>query len=289
MNINWYQCYATFAVSMSVLISGMNFAWPSPSIPKLLEGTNTVKITSDEASWLAVMFLIGSIFGGLVAGRAINRFGRLKTILFSSASYIGAWIALAFANHVAILFSSRFLAGFTDSFAYTSVTMYVGEIADPHIRGFLGSYLAVTVIIGMLLVNALGLYLSVQTTALISISIPVLVVVMCFGLPESPYFYIMNGRNEEAIKSLNKFKKSDVVQAEFLRLKTSIDEEMKNKGRFVDIFQVPYYRKTLIILTTLRCAKQFVGISAITFYTDTIFSEMDSGISSEIWVILFTS
>ncbi|XP_065157431.1 facilitated trehalose transporter Tret1-like [Atheta coriaria] len=287
MIINWYQCYATFAVSLCIVTSTMHLAWPSPSIPKLLDGSHTLKLTSDEASFLTIISLCGSIFGGLVAGPAMNRFGRLKSILFSCVPYIIAWLAIAFANHVAILFSARFMVGFVDSLAFTAVPMYVGEIADPHIRGLLGSYCAVSMIIGMLISNAVGLYNSIYTTALISISVPVLLGLTCFHLPESPYFLIMRGRDDEAIKSLKRFKDPEVVQDEYKRLKESIEEEIRNKAHFMDLFRVPYIRKALFITTSLRCIQQLVGLTSITFYTETIFSEVEGGISSELWVILF--
>ncbi|XP_065157433.1 facilitated trehalose transporter Tret1-like isoform X2 [Atheta coriaria] len=274
-------------VSLCILSGAMHFAWPSPSIPKLLNGSHTLKITSNEASWLAVMSLGGSIFGGITAGPFLNRFGRLKAMLFASIPYIIAWLAIAFATHVSILFISRFMVGFVDSLVYTSVPMYIGEIADARIRGLLGSYCAVSLIIGMLLTNSLGLYLSIYTTALISISLPVLMVCNCFGLPESPYFLIMKGRHEDAIKSLKRLKQPEMVQSEFERLKQAIEAETTNKAKLIDIFRVPYYRKALIITTSLRCFQQLVGLSAITFYTETIFLEVEGAISSEVWVILF--
>lgn len=265
----------------------MHLAWPSPSIPKLLDGTHTVKITSNEASWLAVMSLIGSVFGGVIAGPILNRFGRLKPIIDSSIPYAGAWLAIAFAPHVAILFASRFIVGITDTFAYSSVFMYVGEIADPRIRGLLGTYCANSVIIGMLVVNAMGLYISIYATALISISVPVLLFLTSVGLPESPYFYITKGRDEDAIRSLKRFKHPELVQDEFDRLKKSLEEDMKKQGKFLDLFRISYYLKALIILTILRSTKSLVGLSAVTFYTETIFSDVEGGISAETWVILF--
>ncbi|KAF2884945.1 hypothetical protein ILUMI_21222 [Ignelater luminosus] len=269
----------------------MHFGWPSPSLPQLLDKNSTIPITSEEGSWIAVMPLLGNLCGSILGALILDLIGRKTVILLSCIPYLIAWIVIAYTRSVAIIISARFLAGISDGLTFCALPMYFGEIADSKVRGALGSSVVVTWIFGTLLINIIGSYLTIKTTALVSSVVPVLGLLTFVWMPESPYYLIMKGNSEQARKNLQTLKCTDNVGLDLERISKAIKEQYENTGRYLDLFTVKSNRKALGIALLLRAAQQLSGTSAITFYAQIIFQEAgnSSKISaSEASIIYFT-
>ncbi|CAH0546086.1 unnamed protein product [Brassicogethes aeneus] len=286
---NKYQYWAAFSATLTIVTSGMHYGWPSPSLEQLLHGNSTLHLTQDEGSWMAVMPLLGAIVGSLIVGTTVDILGRKRTIILTSFPFFAAWIMIAYANSPLVLYIARFIAGVADGWAFTAVPMYIGEIADPSIRGKLGSGVSVAWIFGMLLINIVGSYLSIRMTALISSVLPVLGLITFMWMPESPYYHLMRGKYNEAKHSLQTFKGMSDVDAELSRLSNAVKSQTRNTGKFLDLFTKPSNRKAVAIMTILRTAQQLSGTTAITFYAKMIFKEAGDDISSELATIIFFS
>lgn len=284
-----YQYIATLSSTLCIIASSMHYGWPSPSIPQLLTQTEPYTVSNEEGSWIAVMPLIAAIVGALCAGTMLDSIGRRKTILISSVPYFIAWVMVGYAPNVEIMYTARFIAGFADGICFTAVPMYIGEIADANIRGLLGSSCSVFMIFGILLVNVLGMYSTITITALISAIIPVLLLITFWFMPETPYYLIMRDDIDEAMKSLKILKGTDDVDAEVCRLASCVNQKADSSGHFFDLFSVKSNRKAMLIMVGLRTVQQLSGITAITFYTKTIFEVAGEDISSEISSTIFYS
>lgn len=113
----------------------MHFGWTSPSLPHLTGGTYKFQITHDEASWIAVMLLPGTVLGALIAGKLTDVLGRKKVILMTSIPLLFGWMMIGFAENAAMLYVARFVSGMSSGLSFSTVPMYLGEIAEPGIRG----------------------------------------------------------------------------------------------------------------------------------------------------------
>lgn len=251
----------------------MHAGWPSPSLHQLLSENSTLPITNEEGSWLAIMPLIGAGVGSLIAAATIDILGRKKTVIFTAFPFFAAWIMVAYAKSMAVLVVGRLLAGAADGVTFTAVPMYLGEIAEPKIRGMLGSSCSATFIFGIFLINAMGSYLSITVTALLSSLVPIALLLSFIWMPESPYYLLMRGNIDAAKKSLQTFRGLKEIDTELNRIDAAVKEQMHNSGKFIDLFKVSSNRKALFIVLGLRAAQQFSGTMAITFYAKTIFSE----------------
>lgn len=239
-------------------------------------------MTNEEGSWVAVMPLVSAIIGALLAGVTLDLMGRKKAILVTSFPYFSAWIMIAFTDNLYVLYIARFITGLADGLTFTAVPMYLGEIAEPKIRGFLCSSCMVIMILGILLINLMGSYLTIQITALISAIIPVLLLVTFSWMPESPYHLIMREQHEDAKKSLRKLRGVEDVESEHGRLTNAVKREMSESGKFLDVVTVKSNRKAIFIIFGLRSIQQLSGITAITFYAKTIFEEAGGDISANV-------
>lgn len=267
----------------------MHYGWPSPSLPKLLDNSSSIEVSNDEGSWMAVMPLIGALLGSLIVGTTVDIFGRKRTILISSIPYFAAWIMVAFAPSVTVIYVARFIAGVADGWVFTALPMYIGEISDPKIRGLLGSSVSVNWIFGITLINIVGAYLSITVTALVSSCLPLVTMVTFAFMPESPYYLLMRGSTEEAKKSLQKLRGLHDVDSELSRVDFAVKARNKESGKFLDLFTVKVNRKAVIIMMVLRGAQQLSGTTAVTFYAQPIFIEAGDHISSHLASIIYFS
>ncbi|KAJ8930371.1 hypothetical protein NQ314_016835 [Rhamnusium bicolor] len=265
----------------------MHMGWPSTYVPVLVEGNYTFQITSEEGSWLTVMPLIGAIIGAFLTGLIVNMFGRKTLIVFSSLPFIASWLLVAFAKSSALMFVGRFLAGTADGLSFTIIPMYLGEIAEPKIRGLLGSIFPVTIILGLLLINILGAFLPLDTAAHISVVVPVLLLIIFPWMPESPYFYLMKGNMAEARKSLQTFRGVENVSVELERVSNELEKLKQTEGSVFQLFTVKSNRKGMIITLGLRGLQQLSGTTTIIYYANTIFNESKGFISPSFSTIIY--
>uniref|UniRef100_A0A6P7G2L7 Facilitated trehalose transporter Tret1-like isoform X1 n=2 Tax=Diabrotica virgifera virgifera TaxID=50390 RepID=A0A6P7G2L7_DIAVI len=284
----FYQYVAGFSATIATLVSGMHYGWPAPSLPRLLDGTSYIHINEDIGYWLAIAPLLGTLVGSPTTPLFIDRIGRHKTILLTGLPYVLSWVLIYFASRYELILAGRLLAGVADGWMFCSVPVYIGEIAEPRIRGFLGSLISVSYIGGILLIDIIGSFCTVPVTALISTVFPIAMVVIFFFMPESPYFLVMKGDNEAAKKELQILRGTNNVEKEIARIQEGIQEEQSVKSNPLDLFRIASNRKAVIIILAIRICQEFSGDSAITFYTQNIFREAGTDIPEDIAsIILF--
>lgn len=266
----------------------MHYGWPSPSIPQLLEDNPWMpKITNDEGSWLAVITLIGSIFGSIAGSVVFDKFGRKNMVVVTCIPFIICWIMVAYARSVVVLILARFIAGLADGMMFCGVPMYLGEIANPEIRGFLCASCSYAWILGILMSNALGSLFDIRTTALISILGPVICMATFVWMPESPYHLIRRNRMEEARKSLRIFKGREDVEGELNRVTKGMQEDTNSSSSYYDLFADPCNRKAVFIMIGVRGIQQMCGTTAIMFYAQTIFKEAGDDVSPMVGSMIY--
>ncbi|CAG9819295.1 unnamed protein product [Phaedon cochleariae] len=285
----FYQYFAALTVNLGIVCSEMHYGWPSPYIPVLRSGNYTFQITSEEGSWLTVIPLIGAITGAFVTALIVDRLGRKKLIIFSSIPFLASWLMVGFAKSSSWMFVGRFLAGAADGLSFTAVPMYLGEIAEPRIRGLLASACPVLIVFGILLINILGSCLPLDTVAFIGTAIPIFLLLTFSWMPESPYFYLMRGNEKEARKSLQKFRGRSNVEAELRRMSKAVIEQNETRGSFLDLLRIRSNRKGLIITLGLRGVQQLTGTTVIIFYCKTIFEESNGFIAASTATIIYFS
>ncbi|EFA00433.1 facilitated trehalose transporter Tret1 [Tribolium castaneum] len=282
-----YQYMAALTGTLGIVSSEMHYGWPSPTLPILLNGTDKLQMDETEGSWLTIMPLVGAILGAIITGLVIDILGRKRLILLSSIPFFISWITIGFAETSVLLHVARFLAGLTDGLSFTAVPMFLGEIAEPSIRGLLSSMCPVSIVIGLLLINILGSYLTISTTAFVSSIIPVILLVTFVWIPESPYFLLMRGRYDDARSSLQKFRGSTDVETELERLAKAVKEQNESTGKFVDLVTCPSNRKAVFIALGLRSVQQLTGITAVTFYCKRVFEKSSNFIAPEVATIIY--
>uniref|UniRef100_A0A182SGE0 Major facilitator superfamily (MFS) profile domain-containing protein n=1 Tax=Anopheles maculatus TaxID=74869 RepID=A0A182SGE0_9DIPT len=126
----------------------------------------------------------------------------------------------------------RVLAGAAGGGIFRITPLFVADIADPRIRGMLGSLLPVCFNVGTVLAFILGTLVPFKTFPLVVLVLPGLFSAAIMFLPETPICLLRAYRNEKAERSLmfyrgvrGHFEKPDSFRHEFQQLKDAIERE----------------------------------------------------------------
>lgn len=259
----------------------------SIAIPKLINGGYDFTITSDQGSWLASMLTIGDLLGDIIGFSLINTFGKKKLIFWTTVPLVISWILTTVGPNVIFLFFGKFIAGIADGILFTTVPTFMSEIADPQIRGILGSSYSVTLVLGMLLMNVLLYFLDMKTAGYIAIALNIPLFFTFPFLPDSAYFYLLKKDPVSAKASLQKYFGRGDVENDLSRISKAVEDDLSNYTGFKDIILEKTYRKALLISITITVLNQLTGNTAILSYCTTVFEGSKSFLNPELSNIIF--
>lgn len=266
--------------------AGTLFTWPSPTIPKLL--TPDYNVTIEQASYLTIIPALSMIVATPIFCILLDKIGRKKNLIIMTVIHIISWLLIAFATNIYIFYLSRVVSGLGDACGFATLPAYIAETATPRVRGFYGNTMMIAMFIGQFLINCVGYYLSIRTTALIMLSIPILFLVVFYFMPETPYYYVMKNDEENARKSLRKLRRIKDVDMELKQITADVLRQMSEPSRYSDLWNIKSNRMAVIIANVARCSQQFGGISALVVYTQYIFEQAGGDISSGASAMIFS-
>ena len=238
--------------------------------------------------------LIGCIIGAAMAGFISKSFGRKKGLIISAIAFvlsaIGAWKPEFFNVFGTLPVYSfviyRILGGIGVGIASMISPMYIAEIAPANIRGKLVSWNQFAIIFGMLIIYFVNYFIAGQGNEqwlveegwrwmFFSGVIPAgLFLVLLFFVPETPRFLVMKGRDNEALKVLDKIAGSDNSVKILDEIKLTMHEKSTpwlSFGFFV-----------LFVGIILSVFQQFVGINVVLYYAGNIFRNMGASTNSSL-------
>lgn len=105
---------------------------------------------------------------------------------------------MACATTVHHIFMSRFLSGIAGAGIFFVVPVYVAEISDKKIRGFLSTVISVVCNLGILVEFILADYVDFKDVAKVVVAISIIFVIGFAFMPESPQYLVSRTRVEEA-------------------------------------------------------------------------------------------
>uniref|UniRef100_A0A1Y1M5U2 Major facilitator superfamily (MFS) profile domain-containing protein n=1 Tax=Photinus pyralis TaxID=7054 RepID=A0A1Y1M5U2_PHOPY len=266
------QYFGTCLALLNMMGKGMHLAWPSPFLP-ILEGDPSTAITKDEGSWIATSYLISDPLGDIIISLLLNRIGRKYSLLVSAIPFLISWIIIAITQRFGFIILARLIAGIGGGAIFTVLPIYIGELADPQIRGSLISLMVIVISVGALSINILGYYVTITHASIICALPSVLFLLLFPFLPETPNYYIVKGNMDKAREMLTKIRGKVVGDEEIKELVKNNEEGLVRAG-VLDLFRVASNRKGLFIFMGTMTAQQVAGIVPIMyFYTQTIFIE----------------
>nr|BAQ02358.1 sugar transporter [Nilaparvata lugens] len=261
------QYIAVGTASLSFFIQGTSLGWPSPTIEKLKA---TTPITDAQISWMVSVLYFGNFLSPIPAGYLMDRMGRKRMLVTLSILPILSWVLVIFSTDPLILYVSRFLGGLWAGISATVIPMYQAEVSQPQVRGALSTFIQIMTYIGVCYEYILGPFVSYTTLGLLNVAIPVMFVSAFMWMPESPYWYTINNRKEEALEALTWLRSGlprSTIEDELQLIEHSVREEMKNKKTFSDLISTRGNRRGLLIVEMLAIFQRMSGISGVMAFT----------------------
>ncbi|XP_049823769.1 facilitated trehalose transporter Tret1 isoform X1 [Aethina tumida] len=270
------QLIAVISGSLVALSDGMNYGWTAPVIPILLDENSHIKTTLHECEWLEQIPNFGAIFGLPLTIYLVDKIGRKKSLLFASFGSLLCWILIALADRMEYLYIARFFCGMNGDMAFVSGPMYIAEVADQKIRGFLSSLIYLMMLFGIITIYSVTPYVPFVVPSIIAGVLLITELVLFPFMPESPYYLLYIGKREEAKRSLEKLRPNSNVEYELDEIEAAIKRQKGEKGRPQDLVLVKSNRKALIILAFLNGAQNFGSICVMIMNMHLILEEAGS-------------
>ncbi|OLN88129.1 Lactose permease 3 [Colletotrichum chlorophyti] len=228
------------------------------------------------------IYTVGNIFGSLLCGYIMDRWGR-RACMFSGANMIIIGSVLqASSFQLPQFFIGRFIVGVGTPMCATSAPVFLVEIAYPTWRGLAGG-----------LYNVLGWYIGANIAAwtcygtnfipndwawripyIVQLTPATVVASVAWFLPESPRWLWSQGQTERATAILTKYHgdrnpDSALVKLEIDEIRESLEfeEEINNKNWNYKILinnRPNRYRMWLVMLVAVFA--QFIGGAVISYY-----------------------
>jgi len=232
--------------------------------------------------------LIGCIIGGSIAGYISQNLGRKRGLFLAAILFSISAIGSAMPENMNFLglgtISSfifyRIVGGIGVGIASMLSPMYIAEIAPANIRGKLVSWYQFAIIFGMLVVYFVNYIIALNgdDTWLNDIGwrymfaseiIPALIfLLLLFFVPETPRYLVMQSKEAEAEKILNKI----VGTGKAPKLMSDIKESLKE----VNSPWLTFGGLVVGIGVLLSLFQQFIGINVVLYFASEIFRNMGS-------------
>lgn len=230
-------------------------------------------------------YTLGCFFGAVATIWLGNILGRKKTIMIGSIIMIIGAILQASSFSLAQLIPARWICGFGNGMNTSTVPTWQAETSKPHRRGQMVMIEGSLIVFGVMLSYWIDLGFSFLEPSTISWRFPIafqivfalFIVFAIPGLPESPRWLVLKGREEEALEVLCALSdlppEDQKIQNEFNAVKDTVFE--MSKGSFTDCFKMNrnrnFHRTALAYVNQMF--QQISGINLITYYAPTIFEQ----------------
>ena len=112
--------------------------------------------TAWEEGWAMASALVGCLIGAVLSGGLSDRFGRKRLLILSGLVFLVSAIGTALAGSFALFNLWRVAGGVAIGLASNLSPMYIAEVAPAAVRGRLVSMNQLTIVIGILLAQAMN-------------------------------------------------------------------------------------------------------------------------------------
>jgi sugar porter (SP) family MFS transporter len=251
-----------------------------------------------ELGWSVASLTLTATLAMMVSGPLSDRLGRRPVLKIAAVLFAISAVASAVAPSFITLVAARMLGGFGVGAALIIAPMYIAEIAPAAMRGRMVSFNQLNIVVGIsaaFFTNYLILRLGQSGLAwaealrlgewswrwMLGVeALPaVFYFLALFAVPESPRWLLMNGREQDARRVLEKVTDSVQAEADIGAVKASLQaEQSTERAALRDLFR-PAMRRVLVIGVLVAILQQITGINSVFFYAPMIFEQ--SGIGTD--------
>jgi MFS transporter, SP family, major inositol transporter len=243
-----------------------------------------------EALVVSSLLFPGAAFGALLGGKLADTLGRKGSLLVCAGLFLVGATICALAPNVGIMTAGRILLGFGVGAAAATCPLYLAEMAPAHRRGRMVTINELMIVTGQFLAFAMNSVLDtliqdphVWRWMLGIAAIPAIALfVGMFFLPDSPRWYAIRGRLDEAKAVLYRSRHESEAAEEFnIIVEHAKRDTAEDAGTALrDLREFPWMRRILWIGCGLAAVQQATGINTVNYYAPTILESTGLGASA---------
>merc|ERR1719192_3096706 len=228
-------------------------------------------ISEEEGSWIAAMFSLGAIFGGLISAFLGKTYGRRVSLM---------------------MLTGRFLAGLAAAGYSPNIQIFVAEISEARNRGWLSGLTMPMMSIGVLLIYTMGSWLPWHFAAAICTLVPLCLLAALYPYFDSPYWYFTIGKEKNAHMAIEQFRgPATNVVGEIFTIQQHVEssqseEDISFLTAVIKVFTEKKYFKPFFILNFLFFLMIFSGKFTIDFYAVDFFQKTGTSINEYISAVI---
>lgn len=223
--------------------------------------------------WALSSALWGTVLGAAIGGIPAKKWGRKKTLIFNGVLYLVSAVGSALAWDVSSFIAARFIGGIGVGISTIAAPLFIAEISPAKDRGKLGGLFQFNIVFGILLAYLsnylIGNNIDMSTAWRWMLGVeafPALIyAVMCFSLPESPRWLIVDANRPEAGTAVFRMINPNMSEAEIHELVQSV-KASRHIGKKTTGFWSFKLRKPILFAFLIAAFNQLSGINIILYF-----------------------
>ena len=244
------------------------------------------KLGSGTLGFTVASAIFGTIAGALITGKPSDRYGRRNILFVLALLYMISALGSAMSVNWYLFLIYRFLGGIAVGGSSVVAPIYIAEITPARKRGRMVAIVQVNIVSGMLVAYLSNYIISGHSLGdaewrwMFGVeSVPALLFfLLLFFIPFSPRWLVSKGRNDEAMKVLEKCGTDNgSVEDEIREIQASLELGQDHKA---ERFFSRKYRKPIMLAVTIAIFNQLSGINAVLYYAPHIFKMAGAGSNS---------
>ncbi|KAK4305885.1 hypothetical protein Pmani_022248 [Petrolisthes manimaculis] len=263
---------------------GVLLGYTSSAGPQIMSSVEEggLDMTTEQYSWFSSCFNLGAMGGSILAALGMKRIGSRWTMIAAAPLFFAGILAIALGWSYWVLMCGRTLAGVAVGVVTTASPPYIAEVASPHIRGALGTFVPLMIPSGVLIMYSMGWVLEWRWLAIVCV-LPNLIhlLLLVFASTKLPSTLVSQGKLKEALVVLQYLRgENHDVQGEMEELEKL--QMAREKMRVMEALREPHVLKPLVLVVMLMTLLNASGIQAIQLNIVTIFKVSGTGLSEDL-------
>ncbi|KAK7206404.1 general substrate transporter [Myxozyma melibiosi] len=275
-------------IATSAAVGGLLFGYDLAIISGVLVMLGTSLdhhvLSSNQQELLTSITSGGAFLGALMAGFMLDRFGRRTVIGIGAIIFTLGSLIQALSWSLAQMTVGRLVVGLGIGEAAMVAPIYIAEVAPAKLRGRLVSLDASAITFGQCVANIFNIIFEhVDHGWRYSVALgcipSILLLILCFIVPETPRHLIRKNKIDEAIRVTAKIyihATPEEVESKVrkIRHKFEMEEryrELTFRQQLSLLYKDPANFKALIIACGIMGIQQFAGSNTLIYYSPTLF------------------
>ena len=204
--ISFYVLYCTLTTSVSFLLLGFGFGFPSP----IAEKVKRTNILDDyQFAVFSGVFHLTAAISGLIATPLMYALGRKNVLRIGAVVSAAGYIMLGCTRIPEVLILSRALNGIGSGVSIPIAVVYISELAHKDSRGTYISIARIGIPLGIFVTYLSGSRLSYSMLAFTGTALSILQTFLLLFVPYTPTYLLSIHLKDSALRTLKQIRSKD--------------------------------------------------------------------------------